>query len=141
VIIFTLVLALVMLFQNPGQRSPTQDISFSDLLNQVDQGRVRDVTISGREISGHYNDGRTFATYAPPMAGLVDKLYQKNVQISAKPESEGNSWLLTLLVNGLPLIAFIGVWMFFMRQMQSGGGKAMGFGKAAPSCSPNARAA
>jgi cell division protease FtsH len=129
VIIFTLVLALVMLFQNPGQRSPTQDITFSDLLNQVDQGRVRDVTISGREISGHYNDGRTFATYAPPMAGLVDKLYQKNVSISAKPESEGNSWLLTLLVNGLPLIAFIGVWIFLSRQMQGAGGKAMGFGK------------
>jgi cell division protease FtsH len=129
VIIFTLVLALVMLFQNPGQRSPTQDITFSDLLTQVDQGRVRDVTISGREISGHYNDGRTFSTYAAPMAGLVDKLYQKNVQISAKPESEGNSWLLTLLVNGLPLIAFIGVWIFLSRQMQGAGGKAMGFGK------------
>ncbi|MBV8566377.1 MAG: ATP-dependent zinc metalloprotease FtsH [Methylobacteriaceae bacterium] len=129
VIIFTLVLALVMLFQNPGQRSTTTDISFSKLLSDVDQGQVREVTISGREINGHYLNGQPFSTYAPSMPSLVDKLYAKNVSITAKPESEGNSWLLTLLVNGLPLIAFIGVWIFLSRQMQGAGGKAMGFGK------------
>ena len=129
VIIFTLVLALVMLFQNPGQRSPTQDISFSELLTRVDQNQVREVTISGLEINGHYVDGRSFSTYAPNMPSLIDKLYSKNVSITAKPPSEGNSWLLTLLVNGLPLIAFIGVWIFLSRQMQGAGGKAMGFGK------------
>ena len=129
VIIFFLVVALVMLFQNPGQRQQAQDITFSELLTQVDQGRVRDVTIAGNEVSGHYNDNRSFTTYAPSDPTLVQTLYKKNVSISARPPSDGNSWLVTLLVNGLPLIAFLGVWIFLSRQMQGAGGKAMGFGK------------
>ncbi len=129
VIIFLLVVALVLLFQNPGQRPQTADITFSDLLTQVDQSHVREVTIAGSEITGHYTDGRAFSTYAPNDPSLVQNLYKKNVQITAKPASDGNSWLVTLLVNGLPLLAFIGVWIFMSRQMQGAGGKAMGFGK------------
>ncbi|MDX7952442.1 ATP-dependent zinc metalloprotease FtsH [Lichenihabitans sp. Uapishka_5] len=129
VIIFLLVVALVLLFQNPGQRAQSQDISFSQLLTEVDQGHVREVTIAGSEISGHFNDSRAFSTYAPNDPSLVQNLYKKNVSITAKPPSDGNSWLVTLLVNGLPLIAFIGVWIFMSRQMQGAGGKAMGFGK------------
>ena len=129
VIIFLLVVALVMLFQNPGQRAQTQDITFSQLLNEVDQGRVREVTIAGHDISGHFTDNRAFTTYAPNDPSLVQNLYKKNVSISARPPSDGNSWLVTLLVNGLPLIAFLGVWIFLSRQMQGAGGKAMGFGK------------
>ena len=129
VIIFLLVVALVMLFQNPGQRSQTTEISFSQLLSDVDQGRVREVTIAGHDISGHYTDNRAFSTYAPNDPSLVQNLYKKNVSITARPPSDGNSWLVTLLVNGLPLIAFLGVWIFLSRQMQGAGGKAMGFGK------------
>ena len=129
VIIFFLVVALVMLFQNPGQRQQTSAISFSELLTQVDQGRVRDVTIAGNDITGHYTDGRDFSTYTPNDPTLVQTLYKKNVAITARPPSEGNNWLVTLLVNGLPLIAFLGVWIFLSRQMQGGAGKAMGFGK------------
>jgi cell division protease FtsH len=129
VIIFLLVVALVMLFQNPGQRSASQDITFSQLLTEVDQGHVREVTISGNEINGHFTDNRAFSTYAPNDPSLVQNLYKKNVSISAKPPSDGNNWIVTLLVNGLPLIAFLGVWIFLSRQMQGAGGKAMGFGK------------
>ena len=129
VIIFFLVVALVMMFQSPSQRQQTQDIAFSELLTQVDQGRVRDVTISGAEITGHYTDSRPFITYAPNDPTLVQTLFKKNVAITAKPPSDGNSWLVTLLLNGLPLIAFLGVWIFLSRQMQGAGGKAMGFGK------------
>ena len=129
VIIFLLVVALVMLFQNPGQRTQSQDITFSQLLSEVDQGRVREVTIAGNEISGHFTDNRAFSTYAPNDPTLVQTLYKKNVSITARAPSEGNSWLVTLLVNGLPLIAFLGVWIFLSRQMQGAGGKAMGFGK------------
>ncbi|QBR70533.1 cell division protein FtsH [Beijerinckiaceae bacterium] len=129
VIIILLVVALVMLFQNPGQRVPSQDIAFSQLLNEVDQGHVREVTIAGNEISGHFTDNRAFATYAPNDPSLVQSLYKKNVSITAKPPAEGTNWLMTLLVNGLPLIAIIGVWIFLSRQMQGAGGKAMGFGK------------
>ncbi len=130
VIIFLLVVALVMLFQGgTGQRQQTQDISFSQLLNDVDQGKVREVTISGNEITGHFTDNRAFSTYAQNDPTLVQTLYKKNVLITARPPSDGNSWLVTLLVNGLPLIAFLGVWIFLSRQMQGAGGKAMGFGK------------
>jgi cell division protease FtsH len=129
VIIFLLVLALVTLFQSPGQKAPTSEISFSQLLTEVDQGHVREVTIAGPEISGRFSDGKAFSTYAPSDPSLVDTLYKKNVTINAKPPSDGNSWLMTLLVNGLPLLAFLGVWIFLSRQMQGAGGKAMGFGK------------
>src|SRR5579862_724636 len=129
VIIFLLVLALVTLFQSPGQKTPSTEINFSQLLNEVDQGHVKEVTIAGADISGRFTDNRPFMTYAPSDPSLVDTLYKKNVQITAKPPSDGNSWLMTLLVNGLPLIAFLGVWIFLSRQMQGAGGKAMGFGK------------
>ncbi len=129
VIIILLVVALVMLFQNPGQRIPSQDISFSQLLNEVDQGHVREVTISGNEITGHFTDNRAFASYAPNDPSLVQNLYKKNVSITAKPPSESTNWLMTLLVNALPLIAIFGIWIFLSRQMQGAGGKAMGFGK------------
>ncbi|MGA3064933.1 MAG: ATP-dependent metallopeptidase FtsH/Yme1/Tma family protein, partial [Methylocystis sp.] len=128
-IIGLLVVALVMLFQQPGQRTPIRDISFSELLTQIDQGRVHDVTIAGNEITGHFSDNRPFQTYSPNDPSLVQRLQSKNVQISAKPLSDGNSWMMTLLLNGLPLIAFLGVWIFLSRQMQGGAGRAMGFGK------------
>src|SRR5450631_587613 len=130
VIIFLLVLALVTLFQSPGQKAPSSEITFSQLLTEVDAGHVKDVTIAGPEISGHYSDGnRSFQTYAPSDPALVDTLYKKNVQITARPPSDGNSWIMTLLINGLPLILFLGVWIYMSRQMQGGAGKAMGFGK------------
>ena len=129
VIIFLLVLALVMLFQSPAQKTATNDITFSKLLTEVDGGRVGDVTIAGAEISGHTKDGHAFQTYAPNYPMLVDKLYNKGVAIAARPPSDGNSWLLTLLINGLPLVLFLGVWIYMSRQMQGGAGKAMGFGK------------
>ena len=105
VIIFLLVVALVMLFQNPSQREASQQITFSQLLTEVDQSRVREVTIAGNEITGHFNDNRAFSTYAPNDPTLVQKLYSKNVSIAARPPQEGGNWLVTLLVNGLPLIA------------------------------------
>ncbi len=129
-IIALLVVALVMLFQQPGQRTPIRDITFSELLTQIDQGRVHDVTISGNEISGRFSDNRPFQTYAPNDPTLVQRLQSKNVQISAKPLNDGNGWLMTILLNVLPLIAILGVWIFLSRQMQGGmGGRAMGFGK------------
>src|SRR6202046_1635549 len=129
VIIFLLVLALVTLFQSPSQKAPSSEILFSQLLTEVDAGHVHDVTIAGPDISGHNKDGRAFQTYAPSDPQLVDQLYTKGVAITAKPPSDGNSWLLTLLINGLPLLLFLGVWIYMSRQMQGGAGKAMGFGK------------
>src|ERR687894_34323 len=129
VVIFLLVLALVTLFQNPGHRGGVSDIAYSQLLNDADAGRINNVVIAGNEISGTYTDGRTFSTYAPFDPGLVTKLQQKGVQITAKPPSDNTPWFIALLVNWLPILVFIGAWIFLSRQMQSGAGRAMGFGK------------
>ena len=103
VIIVLLLLALFTLFQNPGQRASSQDISFSQLLTDVDKGNVRDVVIQGPEIHGTYNNGTTFQTYAPNDPGLVQRLY------SAKPPGDNVPWFVSLLVSWLPFIALIGV--------------------------------
>ncbi len=129
VIIVLLLLALFSLFQNPGSRPVTNDISFSQLLAEVDNGKVREVVIQGPDISGTFSDGRPFQTYAPNDPSLVQRLYGKNVSIIARPQSDNVPWFVSLLVSWLPFIALIGVWIFLSRQMQGAGGKAMGFGK------------
>ena len=129
VIIVLLLLALFTLFQNPGQRAASQDISFSQLLSEVDQNHVRDVVIQGQEIRGTFTNGSTFQTYAPNDPSLVQRLYGKGVQITARPQGDSVPWFVSLLVSWLPFIALIGVWIFLSRQMQGAGGKALGFGK------------
>jgi cell division protease FtsH len=129
VIIVLLLLALFTLFQNPGQRASSQDISFSQLLSEVDQNHVRDVVIQGPEIHGTFTNGSSFQTYAPNDPTLVSRLYNGKVSITAKPPGDNVPWFVSLLVSWLPFIALIGVWVFLSRQMQGGAGKAMGFGK------------
>ncbi|WP_025034110.1 ATP-dependent zinc metalloprotease FtsH [Bradyrhizobium sp. DOA9] len=129
VIIVLLLLALFTLFQNPGQRASSQDIAFSQLLNEVDRGNVRDVVIQGPDIHGTFTNGSSFQTYAPNDPTLVKRLYDSKVQITAKPPGDNVPWFVSLLVSWLPFIALIGVWIFLSRQMQGGAGKAMGFGK------------
>ncbi len=129
VIIVLLLLALFTLFQNPGQRASSQDVSFSQLLTEVDQNHVRDVVIQGPEIHGTFTNGSSFQTYAPNDPTLVSRLYNGKVSITAKPPGDNVPWFVSLLVSWLPFIALIGVWIFLSRQMQGGAGKAMGFGK------------
>ena len=117
-IIVLLLLALFTLFQNPGQRTTSQDISFSQLLNEVDQGRVRDVLVQGPEIIGTYTDGRAFATYAPNEQSWMQRLYAKNVSITIRAQQNDVPWFVSLLVSWLPFIVLIGVWIFLSRQMQ-----------------------
>ena len=129
VIIVLLLLALFTLFQNPSQRTQSQEISFSQLLNEVEQGRVRDVLIQGPEIHGNFTDGRGFQTYAPHDPSLIQRLYGKGVSITARAQQNDVPWFVSLLLSWLPFIALIGVWIFLSRQMQGAGGKALGFGK------------
>jgi cell division protease FtsH len=129
VIIVLLLLALFTLFQNPGQRASSQDITFSQLLTEVDQNHVRDVVIQGPEIHGTFTNGSSFQTYAPNDPTLVSRLYNGKVSITAKPPGDNVPWFVSLLVSWLPFVALIGVWIFLSRQMQGGAGKAMGFGK------------
>jgi ATP-dependent Zn protease len=96
--------------------STSQDISFSQLLSDVDQGRVRGVLIQGPEIHGIYTDGRSFQTYAPSDPSLIQRLYNKGVQIIARPQSDNVPWFVSLLISCF--VALIGVWIFLSRQMQ-----------------------
>ena len=128
VVIALLVFAMFNLFQGTAQRQQSM-MAFSDFLAAVEAGDIRDVTIQGPSINGHYRDGRTFSTYAPDDPNLVTNLTKKNVRISALPYDEDTPTLFSVLISWFPMLLLIGVWIFFMRQMQSGGGKAMGFGK------------
>ncbi|MBN44651.1 MAG: cell division protein FtsH [Rhodobiaceae bacterium] len=122
-------LGLYNLIDNPVVSKNQSEITFSQLLAEVDAGNIVDVEISGDNISGHYSDGRSFKTFAPSDPTLIDRLYNRGVSISAKPEKEGGSIFLNILISWFPMLLLIAVWIFFMRQMQGGGGKAMGFGK------------
>ncbi len=129
VIIGLLLIALFNLFQSPSSRGPVDSLAFSDFLAEVGAGNVVDVTIQGHAIDGHFEDGRAFATYAPDDPSLIPRLQEHGVRISAAPVDDNVPSLFGILVSWFPMLLLIGVWIFFMRQMQSGGGKAMGFGK------------
>ena len=128
VIIALLVFALFNLFQG-SPRGPQTNLAFSEFLSEVDAGQIREVTIQGKNITGHFRDGRGFGTYAPDDANLIPKLSEKHVQITALPSDDQTLTFWGILINWFPMLLLIGVWIFFMRQMQAGGGKAMGFGK------------
>ncbi|HIN20327.1 MAG TPA: ATP-dependent metallopeptidase FtsH/Yme1/Tma family protein [Rhodospirillales bacterium] len=128
-VIALLVFALFNLFQGTAQRGQELPLAFSDFLTSVEAGDIRDVTLQGSGITGHYRDGRNFSTYAPDNANLVPILTKYGVRISALPYDDDSPTLFSILISWFPMLLLIGVWIFFMRQMQSGGGKAMGFGK------------
>jgi cell division protease FtsH len=129
VVIALLLVALFNLFQNPASRGPGSQLAFSDFLGEVEAGNVVEVTIKGNGISGHFNDGRSFSSYMPDDPTLVQRLRDRGVRISAAPVDDNVPSLFGVLISWFPMLLLIGVWIFFMRQMQSGGGKAMGFGK------------
>ncbi|WP_127597753.1 ATP-dependent zinc metalloprotease FtsH [Nitratireductor alexandrii] len=129
-IIAVLLIALFNLFQTPQQRGSSREIAYSEFIQEVSSGRVKSVTISGERITGTYNDGGgSFQTYSPGDSSLVTRLEERGVTINARPESDGTNTLFGYLISWLPMILILGVWIFFMRQMQSGSGRAMGFGK------------
>jgi cell division protease FtsH len=129
IVIGLLLVALFNLFQTSSSRGPQSTLAFSDFVTDVNRGQVTDVTIQGSNISGHFTDGRAFSTYAPNDPGLVDTLIGKGVRITAAPLDENVPSLFGILVSWFPMLLLVGVWIFFMRQMQGGGGRAMGFGK------------
>nr|CAM74768.1 ATP-dependent Zn proteases [Magnetospirillum gryphiswaldense MSR-1] len=129
IIIALLLVMLFNLFQTSAPQRGMGQVAFSDFMAEVDGGRVADVTIQGYTVTGHYSDNRPFSTYMPPEANIVPKLRESGVRISAVPPADDQPTLWGILVSWFPMLLLIGVWVFFMRQMQSGGGKAMGFGK------------
>ena len=128
-IIGLMLITLFNLFQGPTQSTQFSEIPYSQFLNDVTNGKVKSVTISGETITGVYSDGQaSFETFAPEDPGLVSKLQAQGIEIEAAPSSQGPS-LLGVFVNWLPIFIILGVWIFFMRQMQGSNRGAMGFGK------------
>ena len=119
-------LLLFNVFTRQHSREP--EVVFSDFWASVEKGDVQEVTIQGNHIQGKYQSGESFKTFTPGDPDLVKMLRDRKVRIAAKPEDE-SPWYMVLLVNWFPMLLLIGVWIFFMRQMQVGGGKAMSFGK------------
>ncbi len=127
-VIVLLLFALFNLFQGSATRGQDDPLAFSEFLDEVEAGQITEVTIAGQDIEGQYRDGRQFKTFAPEDPSLVQRLRDNGVKIAAAPADQGSP-LIMILIQWFPMLLLIGVWIFFMRQMQSGGGKAMGFGK------------
>lgn len=124
-----IVLATVMLFNMFQQpQSNVTRVPFTEFLNKVDEGQLVSVTMQGQTLTGRTADNHSIQTYAPRDTNLVQRLIEKKVEIKAEPPEE-SPWYMTLLVSWFPMLLLVGVWIFFMRQMQGGGGKAMSFGR------------
>ncbi|MGA3113857.1 MAG: ATP-dependent zinc metalloprotease FtsH [Syntrophobacteraceae bacterium] len=125
-VISLMVILLFNMFHQP--QKPSLEPTYSQFLTSVQKGEVTQVTIQGDHVFGTFADGRTFKTYVPRDSDLIKILREQGVNIQAKPEEE-SPWYMSVLVSWLPMLLLVGVWIFFMRQMQMGGGKAMSFGK------------
>ena len=129
-LIVLLSVGLFNLFQNPNKAQLANNkIAFSKFLEEVDAGRVIQVEIQGNNIDGIMSDNSKFNTYSPNYPDLVEKLSSKNVNIIASPVEDKMPSLFGILLSWFPMLLLIGVWIFFMRQMQGGRGGAMGFGR------------
>ena len=128
IVILLLLVALFNLFKNPATETGSRDITYSQFRADANNGRITSVTISGQEVVGVYDDSTRFRTFTPDGSDYVSVLEARGVTIRAQPDSDEMSFL-SVLVSWFPMFLLIAVWIFFMRQMQGAGGKAMGFGK------------
>ena len=131
--LFVLLLALYNLVSNPGQTRHANEIQYSEFLDAVDKGTVTEAVLAGNRITGTKRDASSnetaFSTYAPEDPNLVTRLRDKGVKFKARPAEDEVQSITSILLSWFPMLLLIGVWIFFMRQMQSGSGRAMGFGK------------
>lgn len=128
-IVGALLFTLFDSFQNGSSSRNQAVMAFSEFSRQVQDGKVQEVLLQGNKIAGIMTDGQKFALYAPDDPGLVERLLEKNVRVTALPPEGENSSFWSGLLYWLPFVLFIGIWIFFMRQMAAGNGKAMSFGK------------
>jgi cell division protease FtsH len=130
IVVALLLVFLFNLFQGTGPHPTASAISYSKFNDDVVAGQVRKVTFQGDKVTGELTSGQTFTSTVPNNdATLWQTLREHGVDTSVVPADDNVPWFLNLLVNWFPMLAIFGVWIFFLRQMQSGGGKAMGFGK------------
>jgi cell division protease FtsH len=117
-IIVLLVLALFTLFQNPRQRFTGQEISFSQMLKEVDQGSVREVTVQGSQINGTFTNGRPFHSYALVNTALLQQLHDKGVSVRVQPPEE-TPLAISIFASWLPFLALLAVWVWFWRAIKT----------------------
>ena len=129
VVVALFLVLLFNVFQPSGTQGNASEIAYSSFLEQVSNNQVQSVTITGQDITGTTKDGKSFETYAPEDPTLISKLEAANVSVTAKPDGDTMNPILRGLLSWAPMLLLIGVWVFYMRQMQGGGGRAMGFGK------------
>ena len=130
IVIALLLVFLFNMFQGTGTHPAASAISYTKFTSDVVSGQVRKVTFQGDQVKGELTSGQSFVTTVPANdSTLWPTLKEHNVDTSVSPADDGMSPLFSILVNWFPMLLLIGVWVFFLRQMQSGGGKAMGFGK------------
>ncbi len=131
VIWVVIIMVVVMLWAvvRTGRTRPDAQLSFSQLMTEIDQGKIKSVTIAGTEVHGEYKDDNQELHSVIPAnyPQLIDQMKAKGVEIKIQKESAGN-WV-TILINAVPFVLLLGFWIFMMRQMQSGGNKALSFGK------------
>ncbi len=114
---------------NGGAVVNSENLAFSDFMSHVENKKIAEVTIEGANITGSFTDGKKFYTYAPFDPTMVEMLRKNNVKVTARPEDNTSNTLMGMLISWFPMILLIGVWIFFMRQANSGNNKAMSFGK------------
>jgi cell division protease FtsH len=128
-VLLVMVLLVLMVWNIFNQQKVIQkDVIYSEMLSYLEKNEIAEVTIQGERISGKLTNGNEFRTQAPKDDQLVAQLREKNVKIAARP-ADDSPWYMTIFISWFPFLLLIGVWIFFMRQMQAGGGKAMSFGK------------
>ncbi|MGZ9811317.1 ATP-dependent zinc metalloprotease FtsH [Pseudoroseicyclus sp. H15] len=128
VVLFLLILALFNIFTNGSAGLQSQSTSYSDFVEAVDNGEVASVTLNGEQVQYQGEDGKTYSTVMPADAQITDRLIDRGVPVTAKPQEE--STFASFLIGLLPFLLLIGIWIYFMNRMQGGGrGGAMGFGK------------
>ena len=129
-IIGAALMALFNMFQGSGTTTQSTKIAYSEFIDQAKTGGISEVLIEGQNLTGLTSDGRRVSSYKPDGADIVDALSGSDVRINAQPDESNIPGFLSILLSWFPMLLFIGVWIFFMRQMQGGGrGGAMGFGK------------
>jgi cell division protease FtsH len=129
VVVALFLVVLFNVFQTSNSGASQTSMAYSSFLDDVNNGQVQDVTITGHDVAFTTKDGKQFDTYTPDDPNLVTKLVSAGVHVEAKPIGDNMNPFLKVLISWAPMLLLIGVWVFFMRQMQSGGGRAMGFGK------------
>jgi cell division protease FtsH len=128
-LLITLVMIFLFNYFNTVEHSQVKaTLNYSNFVDLVKSNKVTKVVLQGDEITGELSDGKAFKSYSPADPDLVKLLQSKKVEITAKPKDD-SPWYTTFLLSWLPMLVLVGIWIFFMRQMQAGGGKAMSFGK------------